>query len=271
MSRWGTGQVLGEGMTDERIISYLLEELPEADLERFEYECFERNSWPELAEEIAVVENDLIDAYLRNELPPQRRQHFERNYLTTEARQRRFSIAAALLRHCEEQNPAATINSAVPAEATWSQRLRAFWSSQTSVLQFATAIGLVVVMAGTLWLAVRPSSPQTFAALSLTVSNINRAEGAQAGKVRLPLNADALKISLMLQRQTVLAARYRVELDNRSGNVRSVEVAGSDAESVVVIIPAAQLERGGYALKLFLIDADNTERRINGSYFFDVE
>ena len=52
-------------MTDERIIAYLLEELPEDDLERFEDECFAQESWPA---QINLVEEDLIDAYLRNEL-----------------------------------------------------------------------------------------------------------------------------------------------------------------------------------------------------------
>jgi anti-sigma factor RsiW len=50
----------------------------------------------------------LIDAYLRNELTPERRQRFEQNYLTTEARRERVAMAAALLRHVDERRAAAT-------------------------------------------------------------------------------------------------------------------------------------------------------------------
>ena len=86
-------------MTDERIIAYLLKELPEEELEQFEDECFDQESWPS---QLNLVEEDLIDAYLRDELTQERRQRFERNYLITEARQERVMMAAALLRHIDD-------------------------------------------------------------------------------------------------------------------------------------------------------------------------
>src|SRR5690242_13792215 len=90
-------------MTDERIIAYLLEELPEEERERFEDACFAEEEWPE---EIATVEDDLIEAYLRNQLTPERRQSFEQHYLVTAARQERVAVAAALLRCVDEGNTA---------------------------------------------------------------------------------------------------------------------------------------------------------------------
>jgi methionine-rich copper-binding protein CopC len=256
-------------MTDERIIAYLLEELPEEELERFEDECFAQESWPN---EINLVEEDLIDAYLRNELTPERRQRFERNFLTTEARQERVSMAAALLRQVDEYNAASqTVVAVPPAEPTWTERFRAFWSSQTWTFRTATAIAIVAVITGALWFFSRTPSPRTFATLTLTISNSNRAEGAQAGEVKLAPDVEALKISLTLPQQSPPAARYRVVLENNNGETKSAEVAGNDAQSVLVVIPAAQLARGQYALKLFAIKPDGTEQRINGSYFFIVE
>jgi methionine-rich copper-binding protein CopC len=257
-------------MTDERIIAYLLEELPEADLERFEDECFAQESWPT---QINQVEEDLIDAYLRDELTPERRQGFERNYVTTEARQERVSMAAALLRHIDEYNAASKAAVATPpTEPTWAERFRAFWSSQTWALRAATAIAVVAVIAGALWLSFfRAPSPRTFATLTLTISNNNRAEGAEASKIKLPPNAEALKISLTLPQLSPPAARYRVQLENDDGETKSAEVVGKDAQSVLVVIPAAQLARGQYAVKLFAIQTDGTEQRIHGSYFFIVE
>src|SRR5215212_3878191 len=97
-------------MTDERIIAYLLEELPEKDIEQFEDECFAQEDWPT---EIDAVEKELIDAYLRDELTPERQQRFEQNYLITEARQERVVMAAALLRHIDEYDAAS--KTAAPA------------------------------------------------------------------------------------------------------------------------------------------------------------
>lgn len=255
-------------MTDERIIAYLLEELPEDDLERFEDECFAQESWPT---QIDLVEEDLIDAYLRDELIPERRRRFEQNYLTTETRHERVSIAAALLRHIDEYSASKAPIAVRPTELTWAERFRAFWSSVTWGLRAATAIATVAVIAGALWLSFRAPSPRTFAALTLSISSNNRAEGAHAGKVKLPPNAEALNISLTLPQQPPPAARYRVELENDNGETKSAEVAGKDAQSVLVVIPAAQLARGQYALKLFAIKPDGSEQRLNGSYFFTVE
>jgi hypothetical protein len=255
-------------MTDKRIIAYLLEELPEDDLERFEDECLAQETWPT---QINLVEEDLIDAYLRNELTPDRRQRFERNYLTTPARQERVSMAAALLRHIDECNAAMAAVAAPPTEPTWAERLRAFWSSQAWGLRAATSIAVVAVMAGALWLFVRAPSPRTFATLTLSISSNNRAEGAQAKRVKLPPNAEALSIFLTLPQQSPPAARYRVELENDSGETKPVDVAGKDNQAVLVVIPAAKLARGQYALKLFVIKPGEVEQRINGSYFFIVE
>jgi hypothetical protein len=257
-------------MTDERIIAYLLKELPEDDLERFEDECFAQEEWPA---QINLVEGDLIEDYLRDELTAERRQRFERNYLTTKAREERVVIAAALLRYVDERNATANAAVAVPPPApTWAERFGAFWRSQTWALRAVTAVAVVALIAGAVWFFFpHGPSPRTFATLTLTISNSNRAGGVQAGKVKLTPDVEALKISLMLPQPPPTAAGYRVELENDNGETKSVEVAGKDTQSVLVVIPAAQLARGRYALKLFAVQTDGTEQRINGSYFFIVE
>jgi anti-sigma factor RsiW len=257
-------------MTDERIIAYLLKDLPEEELEQFEDECFAQESWPV---QINLVEEDLIDDYLRGELTQERRSRFERNYLTTEARQERVRMAAALLRHIDQQHTDQATIAVPPPQTSWSERLHAFWGRQTRALRAATALAIVAVTAGVVWLSLfRAPADRTFATLTLAISSSNnRAEGIQASKVKLPLSAAALRISLTLPERLPRAARYRVELENDTGETRPLEIDGQDAQSVSVVIPAAQLARGQYALKLFAVKADATEQRINGSYFFTVE
>lgn len=260
-------------MTDERIISYLLKELPEEELQQFEDECFAQESWPP---QIGMVEGDLIDAYLRDELTQEQRQHFEQNYSTTEARQERILLAAALLRQVDERQPAVQATASTPsAEQAWFGRLRAFWSAQVWPLRAAAALAAVIAIAFALWLSVpRTRSPQTFATLTLTISNNTRAAGARVNKVNLPLNADALRISLTLPEQPRAAARYRVELenlDNDKPEAKTLEVVGQDAQFVTAVIPAAQLTPGRYTLKLFAVEGDGYEQRIEGSYFLDVQ
>jgi methionine-rich copper-binding protein CopC len=261
-------------MTDERIIAYLLEELPEEELKQFEDECFAQESWPS---QVSLVEDDLIDAYLLGELTPEQRRRFEQNYLTTEARQDRVLMATVLLRHVDERLTAAQAIAAVPPpEQTWVGRLRAFWGARAWALRASVAFAVAVMIAGALWLTIPLGrSHQTLAMINLTISSSStRAEGIQPVKVNLPLNAYALRISLKLPGQLPPAARYRVELENLDddeGETKPLELAGQDAQSVSVLLPAAQLTRGQYALKLFAIKTDGTEQRIEGGYFFNVE
>ncbi len=256
-------------MTDERIIAYLLEELPAEELEQFEDECFAQTDWPE---QIDCVEEDLIDAYLRRDLTPKQSQLFEKNYLSTETRQQRVLIAAALLRRVDEQASAvAAIEDEPKPSESWIERLRAFWNHQSLAFRVAAPLALLACIALTVWLFI-PKPPQSFALLSLPITvRSDRAEGIRASKVSLPLNADALKISLMLPEPASTGASYRAELFKSDGVTTPLKIAGQDSQSISVVIPASQVARGQYAIKLFITKPNDTERRINGSYFFTVE
>jgi methionine-rich copper-binding protein CopC len=281
-------------MTNEYIIAYLLEELPEEESERFETECFAQESWPA---QINLVEEDLIDAYLRDELSQERRRRFEQYYLTTAARQERVVMASAFLRHIDEQTvieeqsvaneqpavdehptidePPAAATTKVeppPAKLTLAERFRLFWGGQSLALRTAMALAAIAIIGGAVWFSLlRTPRPRTFATLTLTNVESNRAEGAPASKVKLPLGVDALRIYLTLPERLPPRARFRVEWENVDGAIKPLEIAGQDARSVSVVIPAAQLTPGQYALNLFVIKTDGTELPVSGSYFFIVE
>jgi hypothetical protein len=77
-----------------------------------------------------------------------------------------------------------------------------------------------------------------------------------------------LRITLVLPESSPSASSYRVEAVD---GINTLSVAGSNSNSVSVTIPAAQLRRGQYALRLYAIKTDGTEERIPGNYFFTVE
>ena len=252
-------------MTDERTIAYLLAELPEADLERFEEECFSQESWPD---QIDMVEGDLIDAYLRDELAPERRPRFERYFLTTPARQERVIMAAALLRHVDELHALRPVAAPEPPTRTttqikWSERFRASWI-------VAAAAAAVIVIA--LWLGFfRAPPPRTVATLTLTMSDSTRGPGAHPGTIKLQSDVESLRVSLVLPPQVPAGGRFRVELENEGGERLPANPAGQDGVSVQAVIPASKLTRGQYALKLIAIESDGSERRLPGTYLFIVE
>jgi len=256
-------------MTDERITAYLLGELPDEESERFEEECFVSESWPE---EINLAEEDLIDAYLRRELVPEQHQHFEQNYLTTEARRKRVAAAAALLTYVDTFR-AVKAPAAQSFKPSWIERFTAFWGHQNWALRAGLTVGVIVVLIGALWLSrPRTAPPKGLATLTLTMTaESRRDEGTRPQRVSLLPETGVLRISLKLPEESAQSPRYRVEMVTVEGETSSPEVVGQDGASLFVEVPAAQLMRSQYALKLFAINSDGTERRISGSYFFIVE
>lgn len=255
-------------MTDERIIAYLLGELPDEESERFEEECYADEN---CSERIGEAEEDLIHAYLSRGLTPEQRQHFERNYLTTKERRIQFAMVGALLTFGD--TPGTEESPAPPVKLTWADRFAAFWGRQSWALRAGLAVGMAAVIAVALWLyRPRMNPPQGVATLTLTITTENRRdEGVRPERVKLPPEAGTLRISLKLPEGSTPAARHRVELVNDEGEARPLGIAGQNAVSLMVEVPAAQLTRGQYALRLFVISSDGTERRVNGSYFFIVE
>lgn len=259
-------------MTDERIFAYLLGELPGDESERFEDECFADDDLPE---HVRLAEDELIDAYLRDRLTPEQRQHFEQNYLTTPARFKRVATAASLLRYVDtlenDEPPAQTSD-----RRTWISGLTAFWGGRKWALRAGLAVGVFAVVAGGLWLSRPRVAPHrglpTLATLTLTInSDDRRDEGASQVRIKLAPGVEGvLRIYLKLPSQPA-AASYRVELVREDGEVSTVGVVSPDADSLSVGIPATQLTRGQYVLRLFAIRPDGTQQRVIGVYLFNVE
>ena len=222
-------------------------------------------------EELNCTEEELIDDYVGDHLNAGDRASFEQHFLSTQERHRKLRFALALTRYSAEKARAKSVEPS-PARKTMTERLRAFWRGQPVLLRAAAALAAAAILAVAWWFSFpRTQSPRTFAALSLSVSASNRGEGAQVSKVLLPLKADALKISLQLPEGVGQASRYRVELLDDKDEARTLEITGRDEKSVSVVIPADQLVRGQYALRLYAAPDGGAEQRVPGSYFFIAE
>ena len=224
-------------MTEEHIIAYLLEELGVAEREQLEDECFAAVTWPE---EIGLAEESLIDDYLRGTLAPARRALFEENYLTTTAREEKVALAAALLRHIDEQQE--QNDGAVLEKTSWGAGWRAFWSGWRWAM--ATAALVLVVIGVGLWRRQSvPPSPPTFAVLQLTFAAARRdthgdtrhaqqqrsgdtrsSDGAAMPQVTWPLSVAELRVTLPLPPNATAATNYRVKME-RSDATTAVNLA----------------------------------------------
>jgi hypothetical protein len=250
-------------MTDERITAYLLQELSEEEAERFEEQYFALDEWPT---ELESAEQELVDAYVNNELRKNRRLRFEKNYLTTDARKARVLTAQSLRKILPPPRPKPV------RKVTFMQKLQAFLRRplvpQAAVGIFLIAVTITLVLP---FLLRGRRPPQTFQHLDLTLSSATRSTGVQTEKVILPLRAEALEIRLKLPEQSTNAAAYRIQWENTSNKLEDLQIGSRDSQSVIVVIPAYKLSPGQYTLKVFTVNPDGTEQRVNGSYFFTAE
>ena len=242
----------------QRIRQYLLGQVSDGAREEIELELLADD---EVFAELLIIEDELTDDYVNGCLRPDDRANFESHFLATPERQEDLRFAQALNRY---------VTTCASARANLLRPLGS-WVLSRQARRLAAAVAVVVIMAGALWFFfVRQQPPPTFLTLTLTISPNTREEGVQASKIG-PLGKQTLRLFLRLPNPSPPAAGYRVQLLDTNGESRSLKIAGQDTQSVTVEIPAAQLQRGQYALNLFAIKGDGTEQRITGSYYFTVE
>ncbi len=247
-------------MTEDRIIAYLLNELNEAERERFEDECYANDEWPA---EIGLAEESLVDDYLRGELTPAQRDNFAQHYLTTPAREEKLVNAKALLRHADERQQ----RGPMVEKVSWSESWRAFWSGWR--VAFA-ALALVVLSVGVWWQVSAPKTAPTLVAITLQPGSITRDIddiGPAPVRVTAPL-PDALKVTLDLPPSASTARAFRLALKNidKEEAVQTTQPQ-KEGNSVVVVIPSAQLARGQYEVKLYATNAAGEEQSPLKYYF----
>ena len=244
----------------ERIRRYLLGQLNDEDLQTIEDRLMTEN---DLFEELEVSKDEIIEEYCAGELTAREREWLEQHFLASPEGKlnRRFALA---LKQSKQKSP---------KPATFFERLQTrisdLWNSQPWAVAAIASAAVVLVVAGIGLRGTFQSTPNKFLALTLTNTAATRTgEGEPTAKVSVPLNVDELRITLLLPASSPAASSYRVEAVD---GINTLSVAGSNSNSVSVIIPAAQLRRGQYALRLYAIRADGTEERVSGNYFFAVE
>jgi hypothetical protein len=259
----------------ENIRSYLLGVLSDDDRQIMDERLLSESGF---LEEVLVAEEELMDDYVNDDLPADSRLRFEQHFLITPERQQKLKFAFALSRYASQASkvPAsASVNNQAavsPTDLNWYARFKSLWSGQTPAFRFAAVVAVIAIVGVTVWL-LRPGrfAPKTFANVTLIISSGERSEGPTSTKVKLPSDVDALKVLLKLPESSNPAQRYRVEWMNDQGVKKPLTITNADAQSLTVVIPARELASGQNALRLYVINSDGSEQRINGDYFFTVE
>lgn len=272
----------------EQVFAYFLGELTAAQAEQFETQVFENE---DLAEHVFALEDELIELYLRGELPPTRRTRFEEHYLTTDARHEKVEFAAALAQELAAP-PMPSVATAPEPKAAWWQSLFV-----TSRLAWAVVL-LLAVVGGWSWLTrsrelkpvdivqtasppqasrsvpptatpsvggtplprVTPTAPPSRppvvpAVVALTLApGLPLSSGQALPVLQLPAKATAADLTLQLYRADF--RRYRAVLQTGGATVWTAHGLRAHAKAdgtaeVSVRVPARRLKPADYLLQLY--------------------
>ena len=136
--------------SEKLITQYLLGELPEEQQIEIEDRAF---SDKEFLASITAVENDLIDEYVREELPETTRRRFETRFLASEGRRKRVEFARALVHLTDELRVTEKGTPRVAAASvSWRDALAAFINGLNPAAKIALAAATLVVLLGGAWL-----------------------------------------------------------------------------------------------------------------------
>jgi hypothetical protein len=242
----------------------------EADEERLELRLLTDASF---IEEFDTIVDEIIDQYVEGGFEGEEKKLVEEYFLRAPERLNKLNFAFELLHHAslERSDPTRNIQPIIRPEPGIFERARLFWRSQSFSLRLASTIATVAIIGVVLSQIIpfRSPTPGTYASITLTISNSERAVGAETKSVRMEPGNAGIRIELTLPNSIPEAKSYRVEMLNPEGSPRALPITEQHAQSLIVEVP--EPAPGSYIIHLYAVNEDGTEKRIYGSYFFAVE
>ena len=220
-------------------------------------------------DEIPIVEEELIDEYLSDELSESERGAFELFFMNSLERQRQFKVAKAWRSYVEREDPFGRrkpdpkVPDVQPSVFAWLGAYR---------IPLAAVLSVLVVVA--VWFAFR--SPSTKPGRSLAIflePAVQTREGGSFQQVNLPRDVQTIELHAKLAKSEVKS--YGATLYDAGGKTiltldqPTVDASASEADVVVVPVPAQRLTSGQYKLQLDISHPDGRTETV-ASYRFVV-
>lgn len=267
-----------QNLEDNNLIQrYLLAELDEEMRQRLEERLMTDN---EYFEELLVAEDELIDSYLSNALPPGDKEKFEGHFLSTPERRRKMSFARTLRKYIVAKEEELTVPAGIDNSSASRKRfLFPSFGFRNPIAGFSVAAALLLMVIGVSWLILReqraenPSRPGNggnVLAVNLTAGGV-RSEG-ERNRITIPANTNIVEFRLEIAFDEYKNYRAIIQTDTGS-EVFSLDQLAAEkngSERVVIVpTPAKTLRPGDYQLKLSGLAAGGELEDI-GTYYFRI-
>jgi hypothetical protein len=241
--------------------------MTEADLSQLEERLMSESN---LYEELLILEDELVDQYLRGQMTDVDRVSFERYFLNSPEHREKVRFAQALHRYVDRAASDVSVieteaaPAAADAESETKSRVHApvksrrfsFWPFQNPVLNYALASLFIIAIGAVSWMAIRtlrPTGPGNVFEATLIPGGVTREGGGEIQTITIPAGTDTVRLQLLLPVNQL--SEYKAELIDGNGDsvmtrsqLTATESAGK--KTLVVDIPARSLRRDTYRLKL---------------------
>jgi hypothetical protein len=145
-------QVLKSELDNEELVKrFLLGDLSESERAEVEDRFLVKD---EFFQELLIAEDDLVDAYVRGELPAPERALFERYCLATQHGRQRVEFARTLFNSISGKTETVVTTLEQDKTVSWWRSLFGKFFGSRPALSFALAAALLVVVIGGLWLLI---------------------------------------------------------------------------------------------------------------------
>lgn len=221
-------------------------------------------------EELLIVEDELVDQYVRRQMSESDRADFENYFLKSLEHQQKLRFARALTRYVEhsalpgelgvERSPESNAfpladTDGVIRRGTSAPRRFGFWPFQSPALNYALAAVLVIGMLGVGWMVLRglqSTGPGRVFEATIFPGGLTR-EGGQIQTISIPPGTDTLRVDLTLAAEQY--QDYKIELVASDGSsILTREQLKSTQDSgkrfLAIDIPANLLRADIYRIKL---------------------
>ena len=270
----------------QTIREYLLGDLAGAQQAQFEERLLTSDA---VYDELVIIEDELIDDYLREELSASERESFESHFLAAPEHQEKLRFARTFTKYVAAENAVRppegaaiplsereTVEFPKPTTSRPSSRWFGFLPIRNPIYGFALTAALVLVVVGVIWLGWRtlnpgPRDPGRVLSVALT-SGLSRDAGDGNKPVNVPADTDTLRLSLLLAESRHNS--YEATLDAEGGtlisksNLPKEVVNGQPA--VVLDVPANLVTAGDYRVKLSGVNPDGNSESV-ASYSFRIQ
>src|SRR5262249_34824009 len=124
-----------------QIRKYLLGDLAEEEQQRFEERLMVED---DLADQLMLVEEELVDDYALGRLSKRERERVESHFLSAPDRKRKLEMAKRLTNYASNAEVASVVKPAVrPEQLEWIRALFASWWKAATLALILVAVGLV--------------------------------------------------------------------------------------------------------------------------------